>query len=831
MNSSEAPVITAPSASRERLELETRVLAAALRQSLELGDQDGSALAHEQIFLLIKACQELNSQEPQMAPRELFIDKGRQLPDIDWGSVLDEVSLPAASIDASDGSVESVTENNDLAGAKLTESPDFTKNPHNGGNMEGVTASSGDVKESPAAENLNVQAKPQVQLEEVGADRSFKVIEKDTASGLVHKPSESDGTVDLYGRLSVSESADSRSVHLCFLRKVRSLLRAEELFKGPERRKTLALLQSIWIAHDILSDPVTRGDYDLRRRGDSEDEEKEEYVPLRKRVPLMRIGELLECTGLLEKTELEIAADMHKAMPEMMFGAFLVKQGFIAEDDLRCVLVGQALIKDEVLTLSQFQQVMEVRASSGKDIGSCLKSQGIATDEDLRRIVEEDGPLKILCQMSGISLLKSDVGIITAEDLEVVEPRAKEPTSRSLNLGAAAPAWKDQLDWGLADDQESEPEQDEDEVESFVQDDQSVAVPDEDSTGEEESIIQSITETQSEVGVSTAETPALTTAVAHVLKEPELLPVDQAVDAADAQGEKALDSEEPSRPTTTGSFFEDEEAVRRKPKSSLIDLMVDFGSVKPAEEEGGDALLKFVEHQEQVAAGSGLAEQEITAPVSQEDFSPPENADLEPELELEPKLELELEPEQVEGQSFPFDGKEQSELVNLAELATLSDLDELDEPSADFFDEVSQLSSAVDAILDLPDPESSSIETNSAEISSAEPGKEGQSSQFVETSDSIDALPHSLTSDSAKNLSTSKGPVETSTQIPAMTPELLAKQARAQSAQQAQDWSIVSLPASHLASFLLDDEPPSQPGQPRKKDKSDDDKKNQKRRR
>ncbi len=70
---------------RERLELETRVLAAALRQSLEIGDTEGSSLAHEQIFLLLKASQELVIDEPLNLPREVFIDRGRQLPDIDWG--------------------------------------------------------------------------------------------------------------------------------------------------------------------------------------------------------------------------------------------------------------------------------------------------------------------------------------------------------------------------------------------------------------------------------------------------------------------------------------------------------------------------------------------------------------------------------------------------------------------------------------------------------------------------------------------------------------------------------------------------------------------------
>lgn len=82
------PNLIDPDTSRERIELETRVLAAALRQSLEMGDTEGSSLAHRQIFFLLKASQEMGWEEPISLPPELA-QKSKPLPDIDWG-VADE---------------------------------------------------------------------------------------------------------------------------------------------------------------------------------------------------------------------------------------------------------------------------------------------------------------------------------------------------------------------------------------------------------------------------------------------------------------------------------------------------------------------------------------------------------------------------------------------------------------------------------------------------------------------------------------------------------------------------------------------------------------------
>lgn len=101
-------------------------------------------------------------------------------------------------------------------------------------------------------------------------------------------------------------------------------IQAHPELRGVERKTVLKRLQSYWIAHDILSDSQTRASYDERISGSSdEDDDTDDTVSstVTSR-PSMRIGELLQSSGLLEKTELEIAADMHKAMPELMFVLF-----------------------------------------------------------------------------------------------------------------------------------------------------------------------------------------------------------------------------------------------------------------------------------------------------------------------------------------------------------------------------------------------------------------------------------------------------------------------------------------------------------------------------
>lgn len=398
-------------ATRERLELETRVLAAALRLSLEYGDTEGSSLAHEQIFRLLKACQEIGESESLALPSSQSdvemplvlpsVDKGRRMPDIDW--------FAPAQEEATSGD----------------NAPEFTSQ-----NAIPVDIAAPD----PLAADTGMSAKPAA---EPVRSRSLSAELEDSIDSL-------------YDLLGAPHNATSGGIHLRFLFKVRRIMRyiqAHPELRGVERKTVLKRLQSYWIAHDILSDSQTRASYDERISGSSdEDDDTDDTVSstVTSRPP-MRIGELLQSSGLLEKTELEIAADMHKAMPELMFGAFLVKQGFVKEDDLECVLIGQTLIKSGELDLGQFQKVMETRAlDTTIKLSQLLVESGLVTPQRIAEVL--------------ITLPVEEVGLSDlAPKKEAVHVPAPPKDPVSINLKNAIPSWKDQLDWNAPEDEISEP--------------------------------------------------------------------------------------------------------------------------------------------------------------------------------------------------------------------------------------------------------------------------------------------------------------------------------------------------------------------------------------
>ncbi len=271
-----------------------------------------------------------------------------------------------------------------------------------------------------------------------------------SAGGLVINDAEE----DYYRRLNVTDLADFHSIHLAFWRMMRLLLRQEVGLVGPERANHIKRMQRLWIAHDILCDPVTRADYDFRkmgvRGGDTEDDAVRTFHRGSGPRTQLRIGELLQCAGLLEQNELDIAADMHKAMPEMMFGTFLVKQGFVEDSDLNCVLVGQQLLKAGDITVVQFQTVMIERSATGLDIGEMLLAKGYVNQAMLDRAYRNQSE-DTLVKMPAIVL----PGMIVANVLpgtHEAEPAANAVES-ATSQGASAPTAQGASAVGQAADQ------------------------------------------------------------------------------------------------------------------------------------------------------------------------------------------------------------------------------------------------------------------------------------------------------------------------------------------------------------------------------------------
>jgi hypothetical protein len=185
---------------------------------------------------------------------------------------------------------------------------------------------------------------------------------------------------NLYEILGVGQTVAQEIIHKHFLRRVRKLL----LRKGAEHPvKFLQTLRSLWIAHDILNDPRTRQNYDLRVLGlpsiielDVPDLSNEAQLALSGHAEADKIVKLIESSGLLEQKELEIACDMHRAMSEMPFGDFLLKQRFLEPYQLEAILLGGRLINTGAITLLQFKEAMKSLTPSHPQLRDILIEQG-----------------------------------------------------------------------------------------------------------------------------------------------------------------------------------------------------------------------------------------------------------------------------------------------------------------------------------------------------------------------------------------------------------------------------------------------------------------------
>lgn len=194
---------------------------------------------------------------------------------------------------------------------------------------------------------------------------------------------------NFYEALGVGDTSTYEVIHTSFLRRLRSHIRthqaqpAESVSRG-EIKAFKEQLRFLCIAHDILKDPVTRTDYDLRRLGLRQLDGPEGGGRLNggKRTAL-KIGELLECANIIQPTELQVALDMHKAEPNMPFGQFLLTAGFLTEEELDSAILGQKLITFGKITVAQFQTAISLQRMEKVPFFDTLVSEGWLTPADI----------------------------------------------------------------------------------------------------------------------------------------------------------------------------------------------------------------------------------------------------------------------------------------------------------------------------------------------------------------------------------------------------------------------------------------------------------------
>jgi hypothetical protein len=328
-------IYVASQSSAERLDLERKILAAGFKQCFEAGDSDGAAFAHKGLCSIIQ--------------QQLFSGDGSS------GSVIPASVWQQAA--AAETGAQPIVDIELLADQPVSEA-------------------------DPTAP-LNYLDFGEEAAEEVTAAVETPAVVAPEAPPL--SPSQAIRMKTMYQILGVSQVASFEEIHARYLRLMRRLLQSRYASETTitDFREFREVLRAICVAHDILKDPITRTDYDLRQVGlRVETPAGDEGKPLLQRRRLM-LGELLECAEILQSAELQVALDMHKAEPGMQFGEFLVTANFLSQEELDCTLMAQRLISSGKITVNQFRTAMYAMRDQGTAFFDTLMIEGWLSAADI----------------------------------------------------------------------------------------------------------------------------------------------------------------------------------------------------------------------------------------------------------------------------------------------------------------------------------------------------------------------------------------------------------------------------------------------------------------
>lgn len=321
--------------SAERLDLERKILAATFKKCFEAGDSEGAAFAHKGLCAIIQ--QQLFSGDGS---------SGSVIPASVWQQAAPAEPEPQPIVDTPVVAEQPVSEADPTAPLNYL-----------------------DFGEDTPEEDSTAPEVPAVQAPEAPPLSPSQAIRMKT----------------MYQILGVSQVASFEEIHARYLRLMRRLLQSRYASETTitDFREFREVLRAICVAYDILKDPVTRTDYDLRQVGLRVDAPiGDEGKPLMQRRRLM-LGELLECAEILQSAELQVALDMHKAEPGMQFGEFLVAANFLSQEELDCTLMAQRLISSGKITVNQFRTAMYAMRDQGTSFFDTLMIEGWLSAADI----------------------------------------------------------------------------------------------------------------------------------------------------------------------------------------------------------------------------------------------------------------------------------------------------------------------------------------------------------------------------------------------------------------------------------------------------------------
>lgn len=190
-----------------------------------------------------------------------------------------------------------------------------------------------------------------------------------------------------YGMLGIDPASSFAEVDQSFYRTVRSMLQRQFVLKSEaiDARDFRPLLKKLCVARDVLRDPATRADYDLRLLGVREPLVGQKMIIPEEAVCYaeggsvrISLGELLSVSSFFEGTALTRVWTISQTMPEENFYEFLASAGVLTETEVKALLQARDLFCAGIISLLQVRTALYMVRNNNADFAEVLLHYGWA---------------------------------------------------------------------------------------------------------------------------------------------------------------------------------------------------------------------------------------------------------------------------------------------------------------------------------------------------------------------------------------------------------------------------------------------------------------------
>lgn len=459
------------SSKEDRPELESKILAAAFRQSVERGDIDGSRLAHRELGALLSSksaepvpADNINNLERVFATDNLqsmdlqnFISSSQaeetaHLQESRPGSQADGNRTGISPYESPESSKDKAADHSGREQAARTDSPAYIKKgkeqrrlQRKKGRRTGHTPESAANSEAPVKSETVDAVAPALEMEsiesivplicvdgentgtETGEESDLESIEEfispeiyssidfaeaqesitataaDSIPALIAQRPPPDPDSQNYYRWIGAEATDPFFLlHICYLHSARGILMrhfngsGDQTLSAQDFKKQL---KNMGIAFNILFDPRTRLDYDLRSIGLRQPEQGSKLnIPEDARLPesggkaRISLSELIIVSRIFNTEQMLAVANAGRLLSEKQFWDYLSESQLLSTVELDSIKTGFHLICNGLISIAQFEQAFQYVRLHQQQLLEILLAAGWLRVEELHDYAEERGP-------------------------------------------------------------------------------------------------------------------------------------------------------------------------------------------------------------------------------------------------------------------------------------------------------------------------------------------------------------------------------------------------------------------------------------------------------